>query len=430
MQTPLKNIRAIPRLCLIILLGVVFNPFCEADSWADTRVPVPSSKDADASALPFGVERAYSNFIPSTRFLNSNSEIPKDCNLSILSFSPNTHQTHILTSVTYNFEVSLHPSCHLQTTTTHSDAMTCTQPIIRTEPASTRQALINKLEVSCQFSRPGVFYTSPIDLRAFHKDGRLAKRAYPGNIKIQVAQFDDKFDSTIPVEKRVVFMPWQISHFRVILFSSLVIVLVFGAIFIAWLFWHSKDKTRIIAQHEPSPIEAFHAELAPLIDIRPATSNENKQLYDGLSCAMRRLIKRLFHIDALNMTTHHTVRALKKLSLDEGLCNDVKRILSDADRVKFTLELPSHTTTLILMRDMTSCGIKLDEIAQKRIQEEKARQKENFSQTKRRDSNSKAEASPVNTADAKRDKSAAPNKPLQDKETLTPETRENADGSS
>lgn len=92
-------------------------------------------------------------------------------------------------------------------------------------------------------------------------------------------------------------------------------------------------------------------ELKKLDEEKLWQKGEVKNYYIRLSEILRLYIERQFKVDALEMITLDTVKSLKEIKLDENLINNIEKILTTSDLVKFAKfnPLPDENTQLMTL---------------------------------------------------------------------------------
>ncbi len=298
------------------------------------------------------------------------------CRYSLESAQVDGIKKKVFDPVLYTFVITLDKSCQLLPIPPKHDAITCAPPTTQTiilDPSTLRHTVT----VACQYARPGVFYTTPFQAGVSDSLGALVGQYYPGNMRIGIEAFEPDFTPSAPIETTLPLMAWETTIVQEILIGLVAALAVFAAVFAAVSRKRPKTAAPLPLRKHLKPIETFHARIAELIDIAPNTAEENKALYDRLSQAMRELIETLFEFGAFNRTTHQIIEQLRIKGVGDDLCNEVRQILIEADRVKFTVSAPGCASSVVLMRDMSSCGVRLDETAaalkheaeQKRLQQ-------------------------------------------------------------
>lgn len=284
------------------------------------------------------------------------------CRYALESASVDTPKSRVLTTITYEFVVTLDSSCQVRPAPPNHDAVTCAPPEVQTT-IKDPQTLRHKFTISCQFARPGIFFTTPFQAEVFDTHGTQIGRHYPGNIRIDIEAIAPSYNLAQQISPQIPLKPWKSTIIQEVLVAIAALISIVAIAFAYLLLRHPKPIHSHTERVYMKPIEAFNAQIAPLLDIEPSSIEENKALYDKLAFAMRELIDALFECDAFNRTTPQIVAQLRHKHVDNSICDDVERILNEIDRIKFT-DLPtSRAATIMLMRDMCECAPKLDEIA-------------------------------------------------------------------
>lgn len=304
----------------------------------------------------------YAHFYANPPFKDHIVDKPDPCRYALESASVDTHKSRVLTTITYEFVVTLDSSCQVRPARPNHDAMTCAPPEVQTT-IKDPQTLRHKVTISCQFDRPGIFFTTPFQAEVFDPRGTQIGRHYPGNIRIDIEAIAPSYNLSQQITPQIPLKPWKSTIIQEVLVAIAALISIVAIAFAYLLLRHPKPIHPHTERIYMNPIEAFNAQIVPLLDIEPSSIEENKALYDKLAFAMRELIDALFECDAFNRTTPQIVAQLRHKHVDNSICDDVERILNEIDRIKFT-DLPtSRAATIMLMRDMCECAPKLDEIA-------------------------------------------------------------------
>lgn len=370
----MRDISAIRRFCRILFgISLVFSIFLlPVQSFAIEGIAGDFGR-LSVSALQFDAED-YANF--AWRGDSVRKPSGGACRYALESAQIDGAKKKVFEPVIYTFVVTLDKSCQLLPLPPKHDAITCAPPTVQTVIADP-STLRHTVTVACQYARPGVFYTTPFQAGVSDSLGSSVGQYYPGNMRVGIEAFDPDFIPSAPIETTLPLMAWQTTIVQEILIGLVAALAVFAAVFAAISRKRPKDAAPRPFKAHLKPIETFHARIAELIDIAPNTAEENKALYDRLSQAMRELIEALFEFETFNRTTHQIIGQLRIKCVGNDLCSEVMRILLEADRVKFTVSSPGCASAVVLMRDMSSCGVRLDETAaalkneaeQKRLQQ-------------------------------------------------------------
>ena len=287
---------------------------------------------------------------------------PNPCGDELESAEVDTPETRILTTITYRISVALDRACQINAVEPKYEAIKCGPPEIQSTPVDD-DTLRHTFTLACQYERPGVFFTTPLQVDVVDPLGKRVGRYYPGNIRIDVESFDPSYRLGQQFKPKISIKPWKTTRIREILAitAAVVILLAAGGVFFRL---RRPKPANVRAEHvSMSPFEAFNARMAPLLDIDPRSIEETKALYDQLAFAMRELIDALFHCDAFNRTTPQIAAELRKKRVADSACDELEQILTEIDCVKFTVQATNHAATLILMRELCKCGSTLDAIA-------------------------------------------------------------------
>ena len=112
----------------------------------------------------------YAHFYANPPFKGHIVDKPDPCRYALESASVDTHKSRVLTTITYEFVVTLDSSCQVRPALPNHDAMTCAPPEVQTT-IKDPQTLRHKVTISCQFDRPGIFFTTPFQAAVFDPRG-------------------------------------------------------------------------------------------------------------------------------------------------------------------------------------------------------------------------------------------------------------------
>ena len=287
-------------------------------------------------------------------------DINQICHTEIHSLESEYLQTEILSSVHYRYEISTDKNCQFRIIPTAQMPMVCnkaTQEIIVNSNPEKQTA---RIEVICQFRRPGTFFIPPIQFEISSDQGQNRSYFFPQMQRVDITPLYPKEDA--PLDRLTKLQPWtpELSPFWLILFGTLILALG-TAIGFAILKTTKQQKTIEEIRIPPKPIEVFLAQIAPLAEFTPTTIDEYKTYYDRLSYALRVYLSQKFELEAMSSTTYHLRKLLLEHGISERLCDEIKHILSESDMVKFAQEMPSQAANLLLLKNTSLVATRIEE---------------------------------------------------------------------
>lgn len=125
----------------------------------------------------------------------------------------------------------------------------------------------------------------------------------------------------------------------------LLAILGIGLILLLW-FWYqkSKKKPRFEEKPLPPPPPPHVVALKRLQELDKAKywqQGQEKQYYSELTDVLREYIENRYQIQALELTTDETIRALKKISIEKNALFQLNQLMQLADLVKFAKAHPT-----------------------------------------------------------------------------------------
>lgn len=322
----------------------------------------PTSAEGVAIADEESNEREYALAPDTSPSMTPRPSSPNPCDYELESAEVDSPETRVLTTITYRISVALDRACQIDAVAPEHEAIKCSPPEIQSTPVDD-DTLRHTFTLACQYERPGVFFTTPLQVDVVDPLGKRVGRYYPGNIRIDVESFEPSYRLERQFEPKISIKPWKTTRIREILAVTAAVAVLLAAGGVFFRLRHPKP-ANVRSEHVlMRPLEAFNARMAPLLDLDPSTIEETKALYDQIAFAMRELVDALFHCDAFNRTTPQITAELRKKRVADSACDELEQILSEIDCVKFTVQPTNHAATLILMRQLCKCGATLDEIA-------------------------------------------------------------------
>lgn len=285
----------------------------------------------------------------------------KSCHVELDVVSPEPESKHaLLSTVTYRFRESHDSTCQLIIRMKQDKAFSCRASEKRHTPlpAEGTNRIQNEITLDCRYRLAGYYFSSPIFLD-YYQGSRLSETRVLPNTPIQIT-----LPPAHPDEENwlQVLRPW---HRRV---PSSIFWLLGGVVILISTFAivaRRRRATRLTAlsakpEEAPlSPIASFQADLAPLLEITPETEAAIKQYYDKLSAALRTYLAARLCLPVMESTTRQLNRILKDRLTQEHL-DEISRILSACDLVKFSRTSPSPETRMTLVRDTGSLAASVE----------------------------------------------------------------------
>lgn len=276
----------------------------------------------------------------------------KACHVELDVASPEPESQHaLLSAVTYRFLESHDSTCQLIIRMKQDKAFSCRASEKRRTPlpAEGTNRIQNEITVECRYRLAGYYFSSPIFLD-YYQGSRLSETRVLPNTPIQIT-----LPPAHPDEENWLqaLRPW---HRRVpsgiLWLLGCVVILISTCAIVA----RRRRATRLTAlsakpEETPlSPIASFQADLAPLLEITPETEAAIKQYYDKLSAALRTYLAARLCLPVMESTTRQLNSILKDRLTQEHL-DEISRILSACDLVKFSRTSPSPETRMTLVHD-------------------------------------------------------------------------------
>lgn len=279
------------------------------------------------------------------------NDLQTACHLTIEPKEPTPNPTHILSTVQFQFAVQYDAACHIKVLPTAKSPMLCSTPQIDIEPAQTPEQFRANIFVPCQFKRPGFYYSPPIALEISKNDHATAQNIPLKLQKVTIKPYLNPDNASIPLEDTLEIRPWIQTGGYLGLLGMLIGLGLFGIVF-GCLRWR-KNQTipQIQTPPPPPPVKIFLAEIATLIDITPQTIEEYKRYHDKLSNGLRQYLSAKTKLNVLNCTTSQLAAQLTQTDLTDVLQQEIIRLLSASDVVKFTRNMPGSAANLKLLRD-------------------------------------------------------------------------------
>ena len=287
-------------------------------------------------------------------------DINELCHTEINSSEPEYLQTDILDPVHFKYEISIDKSCQFRVIPTAQMPMVCNKSTQEMIGAPHPEKQLARIETVCHFRRPGTFFIPPIQFEISSDQGQQRSYIFPKMKRVDIAPIYPKDDA--PLDRLIKLQPWtpELSPFWLILFGTLILAL---GTAVGFAVYKAAKQQKAVEEEKipPRPIEIFLAQIAPLAEFTPSTSEEYKTYYDRLSYALRVYLSQKFELDAMSNTTYN----LRKLLLDQGiterLCDEIKHILSESDMVKFAQEMPSQAANLLLLKNTNLIASRIEE---------------------------------------------------------------------
>lgn len=221
----------------------------------------------------------------------------------------------------------------------------------------------------------------PIVLSVAESDTTLYTNQVPLFFKTLLAEEDEEFRSLKPIfDFARSILPWLIGF---------ILLLILG--YLAYRLWQ-KQQAKPVAEkpsYQPVPFENPLEQLKIELDQLPSTENLNsfkefESYYVKLGDAIRRYLKRVHGIPALEMTTSEIAASLKKEFVSVDVIAITRKVLNSADMVKFAHFEPTveqANSTLDKAQEFYRIASKndIDRINQMRNHHEK-RENEKFEQ--------------------------------------------------
>ncbi len=103
-----------------------------------------------------------------------------------------------------------------------------------------------------------------------------------------------------------------------------------------------KWRDRNSAESRKPPHERVKIEMERLKDQGYLEEKNYKAFYSELSDILRRYLERRFQVEALESTSAELVEAIKNISFEKEVLEEVREILTESDLVKFAKSVPSY----------------------------------------------------------------------------------------
>ena len=279
---------------------------------------------------------------------------PESCHAEIKLLSPTAKSEYdLLSPVNYHFVETHDDKCQMTIRMKQEKSYACRQTdihltLLNQSDGTTR--VQNEITVVCRYRLAGYYFSSPLYVD-YHAGEVLAQTLVLPNTEIHV-----KIPPLDPSEEAQLhrLQPWHRS-------IPVIIWWILGGIVLALVSLYVNEKRRrealLKAEREasnaveaPSPIESFMAKISPLLEATPETESEIKAFYDQLSEALRNYMSERLMLPVMESTTRQ-LRSKLEGNLAAGHIDELIRILSECDLVKFSRIDPSPTKRMSLVRD-------------------------------------------------------------------------------
>ena len=130
--------------------------------------------------------------------------------------------------------------------------------------------------------------------------------------------------------------------------NLLLLALILGLLLGAYFFWKKRQQKKIEEEEELPPFDRALLALKALEEEKPEVQEEYKQYYSRLTDVVRRYLEEETAISALESTTDELLLKLELLKesgtlvLEQQTLTNLKKVLQNADLVKFARSVPEH----------------------------------------------------------------------------------------
>ena len=287
------------------------------------------------------------------------------CHYKMQDNSKHGMQVEMLSKVEYAYSVVYDEGCKLDVVPDDRDGVECSRPQVDMRPGVMTTQVETHVSLGCQYRRPGYYYSAPVhfELSDLATGQRHAVYLPREAFQVEYAASEARLESRLTFrtwKNRPNPWPWVFAG-----------VMMMGAA-VLW-FGRVRRKAQTVEEErlpELAPLEEFWMEMRVLSEIEPTTDTEMRAYYDRLSIALRRLIGRELSEDCLSDTTSELFERLKKNELPPAVCMETRRLLEQADLVKFAGELPEQAKNLMMLRDTGYLAARFDVLCHKMHAEE------------------------------------------------------------
>lgn len=176
------------------------------------------------------------------------------------------------------------------------------------------------------------------------KEGNLSTQAIPLEVTaVKVDTTKAIYDIKEPLAVSYSFMDWLRDNWKLVLFSTL------GILLLAGLIWYviSKRKNRPVKVELPKPLVPFHTialdQLNALKNEKLWEQGQVKAYHSKLTDIIREYLEKRYEINALEQTSEEIFSGLKHLDIKEQDMNKLRQMLLLADLVKFAKARPLNS---------------------------------------------------------------------------------------
>ena len=264
----------------------------------------------------------------------------------------------VMDTVHLRYSLTYDESCQVSVVMQKLENVVCAKPETLIKQAGMMSRLVLQVDVDCQYRSPGVFFIPPVSYAVTEPGRQDAVTVIPpfAQVSIQPSLSDR------PLEDSLQFFPWMQSK-GLMWLMFLVLAGIMLVITVIIYRRSTPNPMQDTLRQAPNPIEVLLADIAVLLDTIPSNLAEYKLYHDRLSSSFRLFLSQTFGVDAFSYTTNQLCQVLQDLGLEAGLCEEIRRILSESDLVKFAQDEPSQAATMLLLRDMGYLSNRLTEAA-------------------------------------------------------------------
>jgi hypothetical protein len=183
-------------------------------------------------------------------------------------------------------------------------------------------------------------------------DGPL-DTVYSGDLGLQVFTLPVQEEADIRDNKDIIEEPfhWLDAWPLYVLLATAVLLFLF------WRWWRNRQRTEVVVPPPPPPPPHVTAlqKLAALAEAKAWESGAIKAFQSDLTHILREYLDERFSLTTLEATTPETLAQLRKIDFAAEHYNEVKRILEQADLVKFAKAIPAlavHPKALTAVRKL------------------------------------------------------------------------------
>jgi len=154
-----------------------------------------------------------------------------------------------------------------------------------------------------------------------------------------------------PIAVDFSILEWMRNNIDILLYVAIPLLLLIA--FLAY--WFNRPKTTIVVPTMPPPPPAHTLALDKLKLLREAQiwqSGQYKEYHSQLTDIFREYLENRYQIPALEQTTEEIILGLRSISLQPGLRDEIRQILSLADLVKFAKETPLASENELAMEQI------------------------------------------------------------------------------